>query len=330
MSDERLPDEVRELLDGFEGRDVPLASLSTERLRELTEQHGIDSATALLYERILHTEPHSGWNRRLAAWTNAGSNDLPRLPATLVIVPGAFWREYPATGAGGESLEEPARRLGMEVERVPVASQGRLDENAQTILAWLRRSRAEHVVLVSLSKGGADVRAALATPGAREAFARVRAWVDLSGIVSGTPMVEWFAARPLRRLLLGLVLRLKGHDPGFLTELGRPRAVFPEVPEDLRILHLAGLALRRHCTTSKSRRWWKRLASGGPTDGVVRLADVTALPGIVVPIWGADHYLRPLVQDSRFALAVLSTLAEDLRLPVTASTRSGSVAGEPG
>jgi hypothetical protein len=228
---------------------------------------------------------------------------------------------------GGEVLEGPARALGMRVERIPVGSRGRLQQNARTILDWLARSRAERIVLASLSKGGADVRAALATPEAREAFARVQAWVDLSGIVCGTPMVEWFMARPLRRLLLRLGLCLKGIDPGFLAELGSLRHPPPEGLGHLHALHVAGFALRRHCSSPRSRRWWTRLAVEGPTDGVVRLADVVALPGIVVPIWGADHYLRPLVQDARFALAVLSNLAEDLDASAGAPAREAASHG---
>jgi hypothetical protein len=308
---ERLPAPEPELLARISAWDGdPLPNLTSERLRALTREHGIELATALLFERLRGSPPHADWNRRLAERLRDGTRELPALRATLAIVPGAFWREYPGTGVGGQVLEEPARRLGMPVERIPVASQGRLADNARTILAWLSRSRAEELVLVSLSKGSADVHTALALPGAAEAFARVRVWIDLSGIACGTPMVDWFRARPLRSLVLGAGLRLKGIDPRFLLDLAP--AAPPALPAGLCVLRVAGFPLRHHCSSARSRRWWRRLAPLGPNDGVSCLGDLAALPATFLPFWGADHYLRPLVESSTTASALLATLAEDL------------------
>lgn len=53
-------------------------------------------------------------------------------------------------------------------------------------------------MLVSLSKGAADLKVALGLPGAAECFRRVSAWISLSGLPQGTPLVGWLNRRRSR------------------------------------------------------------------------------------------------------------------------------------
>src|SRR5262249_55069645 len=65
-----------------------------------------------------------------AAWSSGG---------VLAIVPAAFYRENPRSGADGRLLREEALRLGCPVEVVPVGSAGGVGENAEILAAWLSR-----------------------------------------------------------------------------------------------------------------------------------------------------------------------------------------------
>jgi hypothetical protein len=47
------------------------------------------------------------------------------------------------------------------------------------------------------------------------------------------------------------------------------------------------------------------------------LADVCALPGLIYPLWGADHYLRPQADVRELVLAVLQYLGEETRWPLS-------------
>lgn len=129
-------------------------------------------------------------------------NDTERPDGTLVIVPGACYVEYPATGANGVRLRAVAEAIGWRVEVVPVQSFGALKTNARIIKRWLDNHSAEPVVLVSLSKGGADVKTALAQPDSWHPFRNVAVWIDLSGIVFGTPLVTWSLDHWFRKLLV--------------------------------------------------------------------------------------------------------------------------------
>src|SRR5262249_21171787 len=66
------------------------------------------------------------------------------------------------------------------------------------------------------------------------------------------------------------------------------------VPPGLRVVHVVGFPLARHLGGARARRGYRRVAPQGPRDGGgFLLGDVGRLPGTVLPVWGADHYLRP-------------------------------------
>jgi hypothetical protein len=191
-----------------------------------------------------------------------------------------------------------ARELGITAEVIPTLSFGTLKQNARNIHQWLKATRSQRIGLVSLSKGGADVKHALSWPEAAENFANVSAWVSFSGTVQGTPLVEWLRRRTLRWWAVRLLLWWRRHPWETLEDLrhgpGTPLACWPALPAHLRVVHVCAFPLRRHLAHPWAARGYERLAELGPNDGGGNLlTDVLDFPDIVCPVWGADHYLAP-------------------------------------
>ena len=272
------------------------------RFRELTpavlaniaRTRGMDFATALFHEAALHVAENAEF---FASVERIRPADAAR-PELIAVVPGAFYREHRGTGADGARVVAIAREIGCAAEIIPVPGFGRLDENARQIAEWLRRRTETSIAIVSLSKGGPDVKRALARPDAADTFARVRLWVSFSGIVQGTPLIGWLRARPLRWWGVHLALWLRRHPASTLRDLETgPRGQlgkWPVLPPHLHLVHICGVPLRDHLQHPWAPRAYDRLASLGPNDGGgVLLGSLTEAPGIVCPIWGADHYLQP-------------------------------------
>jgi hypothetical protein len=281
-----------------------LDALSPERLRELTAQQGCDFTTALLHRRMVESGIHSPFLREL--------HNPP--PATLrrtfrvVIVPGAFYRENPRTGADGRLARDVAQQLGLRVTLAPISSTGTLSENSKILAEWLMAQNGDPLVLVSISKGGGDVKTALARSDADQVFDRVIGWVNLCGILDGTPMADWLLSSSLLACANRFVYRMRGRSLEFLSDLRRFPGCsldFPlTLPAHLRAIHVIGFPLRRHLRTGLARRCHARLASFGPNDGSILLADALRWPGQLCPVWAADHYLQP-IEDVRPLLAAL-------------------------
>jgi hypothetical protein len=256
----------------------------------------IDAATAELYEQVLGSPRHGPFVRRVESDEpiQPVEGPLPR----VVVMPGAFHAQHAHTGADGRRVLDVAAQLGWPAEVVPVPSLGSLSVNAALLAEFLSRLRGQPVILVSLSKGGADVRTAMERPAAVEDLREVRAWVNISGIVTGTALVAWLRARPLRCWGVRLLLRCRGQRWAQIDELRRdPHAPLGRplrLPPHVRAVHVAGFPQLSDLSNDWARRGHARLAPLGPNDGGgILLRDLLDLPGELFPVRGADHYLNP-------------------------------------
>lgn len=296
-----VPNEVR--LRHEAGRCYPwleYADLSAGVLARIAAERGVDFATALFYDRLRRSPQHG----RFIAEVESAPLDLhalPRLRGTVVIAPAAGYREYPAFGGDGRLIAEIAAEFGLRSRVLPLASFGAVTENARRIRLALAGEAHRSVILVSLSKGGADVRLALAGDGA--ARRTVRLWVQIGGLLCGTPLVDALLDGPWwRQLATRATLAALGMRPDTLEELrhggggdrGGPQRVLagPAVaPAGVPVINVVGCPLAAHLS-GNTRRRHRQLAPWGPNDGSTLLRDAIVEPGLAYPLWGADHYFR--------------------------------------
>jgi hypothetical protein len=298
-----------------------LNELTVDALRRISATHGIDAATAFAFDCVRRSDRHAAFIHHIDALQSAPSrisfpNDL-----LIGIVPAAFYREMPHTGADGRVLHATAVQLGLRAETVPIHSTGSLAENAAIIRAWLAQHAASRIVLISLCKGGADLKYALRENAA--AFHRVAAWINVCGTLDGSPFAAWLLTSKPRFIATWIYFKCQRRNFEMLREIvpapNGPLAHRLILPDTLRFISIAGFPLRRHLTNGFMRRCHRFIAPAGPNDGGVLLADVLQLPGSLYPVWGADHYLRPDARASAILAAVLRYLAETLS-PASAAT----------
>ncbi len=285
-------------------------------LAEQTALSLVDVATLQLYQQMLASPRHSPFiaavNAQMAAPQPVG------VPADLrlVIVPGAFYQYLPRSGADGHLVKRQARRQGWPIDTLPTDGTGSVIGNARIICDWLKAQTGSRLVLVSVSKGSADLKLALRQADAGRAFERVVAWVNLCGMLDGTPLIDWLLSWNIEAAFNRLYLQMKGASFDFVNDLRRePGGVLDSalaLPPHLSLISLVGFPQRQHIPTGTGRRCHDRLASYGPNDGVLLLNDVCALPGRLYPIWGADHLLRGQAPIEPILAAVLACLAREL------------------
>ncbi|HEY0016627.1 MAG TPA: hypothetical protein VGC13_09925 [Longimicrobium sp.] len=257
-------------------------------MRNLTREYGVDFATALWYDRVRSAEPHRAFIEAVEALDADAA--LPPTSARLLLAPAAFWREYPQFGADGAAVLAVARDLGLDVEMIRTPSTGSVSENARVIREALEREADGSVVLASLSKGGADVRMALEQD---PALARkVRAWINVCGIIHGSPLVDqmldgaWW-----RRLAVRAFLARWRADFGLIRELRHAPSPRATAPAGVYVVNVVACPLSIHTAGAITKRH-RQLAALGPNDGSTLLTDAIADGGVVYPVWGADHYFR--------------------------------------
>jgi hypothetical protein len=274
-----------------------LESLPAKAVTELSGRGGVDFATALLFDRFLKSARHGDFIRQVDALRKSSSPPTALANTKVVIVPGALYVERPDLGGDGRLVRNVAKQFGYETDLIPLASFGGVTTNARLIREWIRQHSSERMILVSLSKGSADLKLALAAPDADELFRNVVAWVNVCGPLNGTRMANWILDNPLRRWFFQAKCRWQKRDFALVTELRHsvdaPLAQGFQPPATMKMLSLVGFPLRRHMTTRHSRFCHRTLSVWGPNDGTIALADLIGWPGVIYPVWGADHYFKP-------------------------------------
>lgn len=275
----------------------PPGQFRIERERALCANNH-DGMIARLYQQLLDSPRHGPFIRQIEAIDQSlvatGANDN----VLVGVVPGAFYREKPFTGADGQRLLRLVEQCGYRAERVPLPSLGTMRANALQLDAWIADHSKDMIVLISLSKGSADVLTALTNPFSAARYARVVAWISLSGILQGSPIVNWLQSRPLRHWAVRVWTWWQGYDFRAITELARTEtrliAHSEHLPTSLKIAHVVGLPRIADLSCPLARRVVRRAAKLGPNDGGgIVLTDVLSWPGLIYPAYGADHYLQP-------------------------------------
>jgi len=295
-----------------------LESLTDTALGEVTRAEGVDFATALLFDRFEKSSRHARFIRKINALRVSHSGSSKKVDAKVVIVPGALYVERPELGGDGRIVREVAEAFGYETELIPIASFGSVAANASLIRAWIEERHHNRMILVSLSKGGADLKLALAGSDAERTVGNIVAWVNVCGPLNGSRIADWMLANRWRRWFCRAQCLLQRRDFNFITELRHENDAllnFPlRVPRSFRILNLIGFPLTRHMTTRFSKFCHRTLSTWGPNDGTTCLSDVVNWLGDVYPVWGADHYFRPETEARNLIAATLCYLAEELPL----------------
>jgi hypothetical protein len=308
-----------------------LAQLTRPVLTEVAAAHGIDFATALLYDRLRRSQQHGAFIRRVDELIAQPPPFTGTMDVLLAVAPGAFYQELPRAGGDGRLIREALAAYGCHTAVIPTRSMGTVAENARIIRDWLGERSAERILLASISKGAADIKAAMAMPDADAAFRPVLAWLNASGLPNGTPIANWLFERPLATLFYRAAFWWKGLDIEVLRQTTwGPGTVldFPlALPAHVQLISVVGFPLRRHLSSKPLRRYHGRLAPRGPNDGLLLLADACSLPGLVYPVWGTDHNLRAACGVPALTAALVSAcgLAGTHCEPLTRKRQTGVV-----
>lgn len=217
-------------------------------------------------------------------------------------VPGLLYRSHPQTGADLRSL---STWLGQPVELVETDELGTVESNALRFETALREG--PRSVVFSASKGSAEVRAALeAHPALGE---RAPIWIDLVGVLEGTPLLDEGLGPGERTVWLPEVVARS------LSTRVRAASVAPHrFPTATRAVHVAAFPEERD-VSERARESFAWLRALGPNDGYVLLESYLRAPGRVLVERGVDHYLGAATALDEKLLALLDVLLDELEGP---------------
>jgi hypothetical protein len=273
------------------------AALNNAMLENITKKYSIDVATLFLAEKIYESPA----NKRAQDdyWAN-----LSNLSAADLVQSFDFLKDYHIAFIPGFNYEanksnfEEQRRLldaaGISNEMIITQPFGLIDNNAEIVANRLREVTRQHsnIILVSISRGGAETGIALSRLLLPEEMMPVKAWINACGILRGTPVADYWA-KPFRKMWLGLGMFFSGKGSINLKSMtsdlsySRRKNDVLTIPKNIYTVNFVAVSLGQNPN---------RIAMQVPNDGYSPLLDeITDNGAVVIEIGnGLNHTLEKL------------------------------------
>lgn len=316
----------------LEGRNLPyeLASLREElkrqrraptvrELERISEIYSPDAATLLFLERLSEAPGARAFRERFKAELRhvreAGIENValdPPYGLTLLMAPGWFYEENGhETNADYRVQRTLLRRWGVPHRLIGTDQNGSVEENANAIADAVRQlPDGERAYLVSASKSGGEVALALGRLLDPSEVRRVRGWLSIGGVVSGSALADR-VLEPDLCWFVRLMLSASGFDMEGLesmrTTLRRSAFQGLAFPRHLEIYSYIPVPLSGQIS-ERGRLGYRLMRDRGPNDGLTLLAD-EMIPGatpIIAP--GVDHFLGSSEEQLVLGAALFRTI----------------------
>jgi len=292
-------------------------AIDSASLGQLTEHFSPDFATLYFVSRIygdpVNRRAQEAFRSHLATIRNEGADEMFRIgervgPYLIAFVPGYAYKRDPWTGADFGRQRRLMSQAGIRNVLIETDELGTVEENAKIVANEILRLKEQHhrVILVSTSKGGAEVALAIGKLLPSQQLSHVKAWISIGGLLRGTPSADQALQWPTSWLVRAAFF-FKGLRGEVVEDLStkRRREVFAqlEFPEHILMLQYVGVPLSGQIAEYVEGRY-NDLKQLGPNDGLTLLADELVEGGVVITDIGLDHYyLDPDIDLKTFALA---------------------------
>lgn len=275
--------------------------LTTDLLRKVQGDYSYDVSVLYFLKRAHHNNPAE--RRVFDSLLTDDSDQLGRLKKyTIVFVPGLGYKSDTTTGADFARQRRLLSQKGIENILVETDEWGLIEQNASVIRKMVENLPGKPIILVSASKGGLETLMALNDAPAEN----VRAWINIGGILHGTPIADEYLSWP-KSWLASLLILFKGGNNAIIEDMSyaRRNEMFQSmhISPHIKIIHYVGLPLAFQVSSEIEGRFCD-LFEYGPNDGLTPVADELTSNGIIIADLGLDHYYRdPEIDRKTLTLA---------------------------
>ncbi len=263
-------------------------------------------------DRLLADTRSRPWQEAWDRGSAPADDALAAADVLVVLVPGFAYRSLEGNGA---DLARPKRALeavGFRCELAPLRDTASIETNAMLLRDFLRECRHARIWLISASSGG-PVAAEAISQLAHDSGApsRIKAWVNIGGLLRGTALADDAVAWP-KRWFARVMFRLRGWDfeavRSLTTARRRDRARSWVRPDGLTIVNVVGVPRNRGEVSDRAISGYRRLAQLGANDGLTLITDALVPDAITVVAAGYDHFLLDPEIDRRTRSLALKIL----------------------
>lgn len=301
---------------------------SRSELNTIAQAFSVDFAALFLAHQLMRNdcnrEINDSFNRVLK---DKGANAVDPSPYLVLFVPG--W-DYAENGhATGADFAQPRRlmtALSMENHLVALAPTGSVEDNAIVFTREVVRHAhsGKQIIIAGASSAGPAIHLALAEHGDSAAFKSVKAWLNLGGILQGSPLIDHFDALP-HRWLRDAVAWYMGWDVKAIESMSastaRARFQRLRLSQPPLIINYLGIPLSGQVSRHAADKY-PLLRAQGPNDGLTLLTDAIAPNSLTVVALGSDHFFAEDPRISDKTVALMKLIVSRLQVHATSSAQT--------
>ncbi len=289
-----------------------------EDLQQISREFSLDFAALFFADRLMKEGANVQLQKQFLAnaqRVRAGV-PLPSRELLILMVPGYDYAENgPVTGADLAKPMALIQKAGYDVQFVQIDPLGSVEENAAVLKSYILKNQNRTIVVVGPSSAGPAIHLVLGRLLAAGETSNIAAWLNLGGILQGSPLLDQFSTGP-KGLLFSAILWFKGWRresfESMNAAVSRRRFATLRVPAHIAIYNYIGLSLSGSISKFGRDKYWL-MREDGPNDGLTLLPDMIAPNSHSILSPGTDHFFAEDPDIDLKTLALLVTIVE--RLP---------------
>ncbi len=289
-------------------------------LKQIAEQFSNDFAALYLADQLWQDQQNREVQRLFHQYLSMPEQELYEPPEfaedyVILLVPG--WNYTNNGHITGSDFAAPRRllnRLGIENHLLLVPPNGSVMQSASVIADAVldRRELNQQIIVVGASAAGPAIHYTLGKLLDHQELEHVVAWVNLGGILQGSPLIDYFQRWP-QKLMLNMALAYYGWDNDEImtmsAEQSRERVKSLSLPQHLVVINYMGLSLTGSLSSLSTNKY-PLIADQGPNDGLTPLVDIIAPNSLTLLATGSDHYFGEDPQINLKTIAMVKTILD--------------------
>ena len=291
-----------------------------QQLQILVKNGSTDFASIIYARKLLNDRTNSFWqnhslevSQRIHSPTTKEKIKTHFSKHHALLIPGWNWETRHDTGADLDFQKKALASFGLTSSLVRTDEHGSVEKNAKIIVQAIDQAKSlnKSIILISVSKGGADSAYALGKLIDIENTPHLVGWLNIGGIISGSTLVDLEMNDPEKWLLS---IGFAADTPltavqSLRKDIAIKRAAELSFPKQVRIVNYAALPFADNLS-KQSHYSYSRLAQYGPNDGAALTYEMLVDNQPTVLEIGLDHFMRSLRAMNR-AIALLYMIAEN-------------------
>ncbi len=289
-----------------------------ENLQKISLEFSVDFAALFFVDRLMRQQGNSQLQKDFLKNLDSvrgGNTEYQRKDIRILLVPGYDYKENGhITGADLSKPRALLESVGYQVDFVDIDPLGSVEENAVYLKEHILNMGNKKIALAGASSAGPAIHLTLGKLLRPEEAKSIVAWLNLGGILQGSPLLDQFSSG-LKGWLFSLILWFKGWKKysfeSMYAEVSRRRYKTLGVPTHVAIYNYLGLSLSGNISRFAKDKYQMMLADG-PNDGLTLLPDIIAPNSSSILSANTDHFFAEDPEIDRKTLALLITIFERL------------------